>query len=559
MPARGSRFEEDGGRALPAIVWLIPFVPVAAFLIWATRGQTFYADEWFFFVHAAGSTPRRLLEPDQGNLVFGAVLVYKATLSIAGAGDHLGLRIVWVALDLICAGLFFALLRSRVGNFAAAVPALVLTLFGASWEMFGGPLGINVLTSVAFGLGALLALERRGATADAAACALLLASVFSHSTGLAFAAWTAAVILARDDRRQRIWVVVLPLVLYAAWTIWARQFGQSEITLQTLASAPAAVVSLLASSASSMFGAFRYPGPQEAAVMDLVTSVNEEPGLLLGGLLIVAIALRLRRFPADWRFAPPLAALAVYWASIALVSPARDPATGRYQYASAIFILLLLGELWRGWRPRRGTAQGIVAIGVVAIVPNAINLQYSAKFMRTVSEQDRAKLAVVEALRDRIPSNKLLQPPPINIESDLAIGAGDYFDAVDAFGSPAMSLAELPQAGSVPRVQADRELLDLLEIAPASAAVQSRRDGCRALQPGTPAAATFQPPAGGSTFTVAPGSEAVIGLRRYGDEFIDFEPLAAGAYELRLPDDGIPQPWLASVESATPVRECPLR
>jgi hypothetical protein len=545
---------------LPPALWLLPFVAIGVFLLWQTRGQTLYADEWFFFVHAAGDTPGFLLEPDQGNLVFGATLVYKATLVIAGAGDHLPLRLVWVGLLFLCSGFFYLLMRERVGAFAAYVPALVLMVFGSAWEMLGGSLGINVLTSLAAGLAALLAFERDSRRGDLLGCLLLTFSVAAHSTGLSILAGVIAAVLIRPSRWRRIWIVAIPLVLYAAWWLWARKFSQSSVTLETVSAAPAAIVELLASGLSAMAGTFRYPGGQEPGVPDLVIIVNHEPGLVLAALLAVAVGWRLGRGGVDWRLLPPVVTLIAYWASIALVSPAREPGTGRYQYATAIFVLLILAEMWRGWRPSRGAMAIIAAIGAVSIVPNAINLHYAADFVRGVSEQDKAKLAVADALRDRIPPEKLIEPPPYNIAADIVIPAGEYFDATDSFGSPGYSIEELPEVGIVPRLAADRELVYLLEIAPVSIEGQPRQGPCRIVPAGTIGDGDdFEPPAGGFSFRALGGAEVTIGLRSFGHDFYRFEPSPGGrAYRLAMPPDRVSQPWYVDLESAAPVRVCAL-
>jgi hypothetical protein len=548
-------------RALHLALWTLPFVFVLAFLLWQTRGQTLYADEWFFFVHAAGFQPGNLLAPDQGNMVFGATLVYKATLTVAGAGDHLALRLVWIGLDLLCSALFFALMRKRVGDFAAYVPALVLAVFGSAWEMFSGSLGINVMTSLAAGLAALLAFERDNRRADALGCLLLTFSVVSHSTGLAILAGVIAAVPTRPDRWRRIWIVAIPLVLYAAWWIWARKFGQSSITLETLSNAPAGLIALFASGVASMAGAFRYPGPQEPGVPDLVIIVNQEPGLLLGALLAGAVGWRLKRLRLEWRFLPPFVTIVAYWASIALVSPAREPGTGRYQYASAIFILLILAELWRGWRPSRATAVVIAAVGFVSIVPNAINLHYAADFVRGVSEQDRAKLAVADALRARIPPDQNIEPPPYNIAADVVIPAGAYVKAVDEFGSPGESIESLPQVGIAPQLAADREFVYLLDVKPVAAPLGSLTSRCRLVPAGTIGGGNeFRAPRSGFSFESTAGGEVTLGLRRYGDDFYRFEPVGGGSiYRVLISPDPAPQPWYADLESSAPVRVCSLR
>ncbi len=548
-------------RGLQAALWALPFLVIAAFLLWETRGQTLYADEWFFFPHAAASSPGVLLGPDQGNMVFGATLVYKLVLTVAGAHDHLALRLTWIALDLLCSGLFFALMRKRVGSFAAYVPAVVLAVFGAAWEMFGGSLGINVLTSMAAGLAALLALERRTVRADVLGCILLTFSVIAHSTGLAILAGVLCALLIAPDRWRRIWIGAAPLLIYAAWYVWARKFGESSITLQTISSAPAAAVSLFASATASMAGAFRFPGAQPPGTPDLVIIVNHEPGLMLGALLAAAVGWRLSRLQLDWRFLPPFVTLAVYWASLALVSPAREPGTGRYQYASAIFILFILAELWRGWRPSRAAMAGIVAVALVSIVPNVINLHYAAAFMRHVSAQDKAKLAIVDELRGRFDPAKIIEPNPGTIERDLATSATSYYEGVDSFGSPANSVEELPGVEPDARLAADQELIYLFGLDTVPAYSSSSGPGCRTVAPETMTTGGGIPvPRGGIAFRLPREGEAVVGLRRFGDDFYRLRAAAGGGwFRVSIPRDRIRQPWYVAIESSAPVPVCPLR
>jgi hypothetical protein len=552
-----------GGGRLPLsrlAIWLLPFLAVVVFLLWQSRGQTLYADEWFFLVHAAGFEPGNLLAPDQGNLVFGATLVYKLTLSVFGADSHLPLRLVWICLDLLCSAFLFLLLRKRIGDFAAYVSALVLAVFGSAWEMFSGSLGINVLTSVAAGLAALLMLERDSRRGDVLGCLLLTFSVIAHSTGLSILAGVIVAVLIREDRLRRLWVVAIPVVLYAAWWLWARKFGQSSITLETVSSTPAALVSLFAAAISSMTGAFRYPGPPEPGVPDLVIIVNEDPGLVLGALLLGAVGWRLSRLRFESRFVPPLVTLVVYWATLALVSPARVPGTGRYQYASAIFILLVLAELWRGWRPARGGMIAIAALGVVSIVPNAINLHYATAFVRGVSEQDTAKLAVADALRSRIPPDQDLEPPPYNIGADVVIPASQYFKASDEFGSPASSLAGLNSSGAAPRLAADRELVYLLNVKPVPTGKPGTRQPCERVAPGTIGGGDeLEVAPGGFSFRGVKGGEVTLGLRRFGYDFYRFEPSSGDSlYRVRIPVDSIHQPWYADFEASEPILVCAL-
>jgi hypothetical protein len=540
-------------------LWAGGPIAIGAFLLWATRGQTFYADEWAFFIRSAGFNAERLLEPHQGNMVLSTVLAYKLVLTLAGAENHLAFRLVWVGLDLTCALLLFSLLRTRVGDLAALAGALLVSVFGAGWEFFGSSLGITAFICVAGGLGALLALERRQDRWDALACLLLATGLASLSTGLAFLAGAAALIWIGPERWRRIVMVAIPLLFYAAWLLWAHKYHSSGITLETAASAPASMVDSLASASSALFGAFRIPGPAEEGVSKLVTFVNEEPGYLLGGLLVVAVAWRIGVTGFKARIAVPLTLLFAYWLSLALVSPARIPNTGRYQYPAAIFILLLLAEAWRGWRPSRGAQVGIAAVALLAIVPNLANLGYASKFVRETSAKDRAILAVADRLEHRVSPGTILQPPPFGIGEDMVISAEDYFRASGEFGSPGYRIDQLPGADAAARDAADREFVYLLGFQPeAVAALAARR--CRTVVTGELGGPGFRVPPGGFGFQSTDGSDVVVGLRRYGDGYYRFGTAAGGGrFRLAIPLDAVRRPWLAALESSGPVRVCALR
>jgi hypothetical protein len=541
-----------------AALTVAPFFLVALFLLWQTRGQTFYADEWAFYVRSAGFDAERMLAPHLGNLIVGTVLVYKGVLSVAGAGNHLSLRLVWIGLDLLCAGLFFALARERVGTFAALVPALLLSVFGAAWEFFGGSLGITALLCVSTGLGALIAIERRTPWADALACLLLALSLSALSTGLAFAAGALSLLLLSTDRWRRIWVAAIPLALYGGWSLWARHYGEAGITAETVANAPASILASLASASAALFGAFREPGADEPGASNLAVFINEEPGMLLGALLVALVVWGIGRRGFERRLVPPLAMLVAYWGSLALVSPPREPNTTRYQYAAAIFILLLLTELWRGWRPSPRAKAAIAVVGLVAIVPNVANLVYATELVRSVSEQDRAKLAVVDSLRGRISPQTIIEPPGATIAAELVISVEDYLRADDAFGSPADSIGRLPEVGVLPRQAADRELVYLLEIEPVPGGGAPAAT-CQVYPPGEIGIGGFEAPPGGFSFQPLRGTEVTIGLRRFSDDFLRLDPVVgSGPSRLRIPADRSAQPWYAALESATPVRVCPL-
>ena len=96
-------------------------------------------------------------------------------------------RAVEVAGFLICVGLFYALARRKTTPFIALAFSVSLLFLGYAQETLLWPFDLHTVYALAFGLGALLALElrsdRRG---DIAACALLILSVLTLEVGLAF-------------------------------------------------------------------------------------------------------------------------------------------------------------------------------------------------------------------------------------------------------------------------------------------------------------------------------------------------------------------------------------
>jgi hypothetical protein len=398
---------------------------------------------------------------------------------------------------------------------------------------------------------------------DALACLLLAISLSALSTGLAFAAGAAVTIWISTNRWRRLWVIAIPLLLYAAWSLWAQQYGESGVTMETVANTPASIVSSMAAASAALTGTFRYPASVESGTSGLVLVINTNIGLMIGAILFVLAVWRVSRVGFTNRLMAPLVMLGAYWGSIALVSPARNPATTRYQYTAAILVLLLFGELWRGWRPSRGAKMSLAVIavaGLVALIPNAFNLDGSATLMRETGKLDRAKLAIVDSLGDRIPPQMIVEAGPVGIEADMVISVGEYLRAADAFGSPAYPADQLPGLAPASRHAADSELLHLL--APAPVATSGKPGGagsCSLVLPGSAQAADLQLPVDGFAFRATEPAETTVSLRRFGDEFNPLPPAPGGSwYQLRIPPDRLPGAWTAELESPGAVRVCRL-
>jgi hypothetical protein len=192
-------------------------------------------------------------------------------------------------------------------------------------------------------------------------------------------------------------------------------------------------------------------------------------------------------------------------------------------------------------------------------VPNVVNLGYATSLVKQVSEQDRAKLAVVDALRGRVPPDTVIEPPGATIGAELVVDVDDYLRAKDDFGSPAYSIGELPGTSAPVREAADRELAYLLGIKPEPTRTLGA-GGCRTLPPAALGAAVFRVPPGGFTVQSPTGAEVTVGLRRFGENFLKLEPVVRPEpWRVRIPADGVAEPWWFAAESAAATRICRLR
>ncbi len=183
---------------------LLAFVLIAVLLnFWETRGQTFYSDEWgrLFFPNADNDSFASLLRWRSGHLVILHVLLYKGLFGVFGADSYTPFRIVEALLVGTCGLLFYALARTRAGAWPSLAATLVLLFLGSAWEVTATPYGSVILLPVAFGLAALLCLQRFSRRGDLLACLLLIAAVASHSDGLAFVAGATVLLALQSGRR----------------------------------------------------------------------------------------------------------------------------------------------------------------------------------------------------------------------------------------------------------------------------------------------------------------------------------------------------------------------
>jgi hypothetical protein len=577
---RFSGWSRRVGEARIAYLVLALAFAIAAILILAWgRGQTFINDEWNYLVTVRGFAPETLLHPQNGHLLLVPLLLYKALFATAGAESHLPYQLTTVVLHLIVASLFFCLVRTRVPLAVAVALTVLVAFFGAGWDTVMGAYEIPNLTGMAAGLGMLLALERRTLAGNLAASLLLALSLASFSVGIAFALGALlAIWLGGRTEWRRAWIVLLPGLLYVAWFLWARKFGQSEVTAEAVSSLFSGMADQLAAICAAITGLFRFPGSAE--LTDLI-QIRPEWGyplaLVLGGLA----ALHLRRAPRSIRFWTVTGTLVIYLALVAAgLSPARAPNASRYVYMGGLLGLLLVAELGRD--VRWSTVTGLVAFifFAFALMANVAELRVGGHLFEAEGATNRAELTALELSRRYVDPNF-----PVEDEStthshpDMLFPAWAYFDAAQEFGSPAFSLKQLLGTGEQAREAADQELVRALEIKakpaglgglgssgappkPISAAAGRFQSAGACVvvipAPGRTGAFRFELPPGGFSYRTSRGAEVSLKLARFGEAFSSELPTVSGAVDVSIPTVAASVPWRAELATASRVLVCPL-
>jgi hypothetical protein len=408
---------------------------------------------------------------------------------------------------------------------------------------------------MAFGIGALLVIERPGAHRDAIACALLVASLAFAEIALAFAAGVAVVIALQRGPLRRLWVVAVPLLLYAAWYAAfgnsGAYLGPSGLSLHNIVNSPPYILDGFASSIGSVLGLGR---PELFGG----TAGLEWGRPLLLGLVVVAIAwvLRSRSPRLLWALVPLAIGLAFWFLTAANFAFGRAPYASRYQYVGGVFVLMIAADLAAGWRPGWRGVAGTLAVGVAAALSNLVILHDGYQALARSSQIVRGGLAGLEIAADRVDPNFLLTPENSDFNYFTLLTAGPYLSAEEKFGSPAYSQSELVTAPERARVAADKVVAAALPITLEPSGAPGRT-GCATVVGAGAQAPVVAVPQGGLTLNAPPGVTASLGLRRYAGDSFPVDPgTLRGNERLVIPTDRSSRPWHLRVDSSRPVTLC---
>ena len=131
------------------------------------------------------------------------------------------------------------------------LPILVL---GEAWEDVLLIFQLPFSGSMACGVGALLALDRRDRLGDVLATALLTGSLFFSDVGIVFVVGATLEIALTRERWHRAYVVGVPTALFAVWYLGWGHSVETNVSFDNFLNLPTYVTSGFASGLSSLLG-----------------------------------------------------------------------------------------------------------------------------------------------------------------------------------------------------------------------------------------------------------------------------------------------------------------
>ena len=541
-------------------------------LLYLGRGQTPVVDQWAYIYAYQPWSLESLLTPHSGHLIVLPLVVQKVMFELFGIESQLAYQLLNLALSAAVASMLFALIRNAVGDLLALAAATLILFYGAGADVLIPTFQITNLIGIAAGLAMLLALRRESLWGDVAASLFLAMSLASFSIGVAFAAGATLALVLRPPglRLSRCWVVLVPLVLYGAWVLWARKFDEQTIYVHNLKVLGSAFFDQLGAALSGLTGLFTTPNGPKPDANPVPIRTTWAPALVVG--LAALLIVRLRRPPQPSRDAlVAVTVLVVYFLLVGIaLNQFRNTFDTRLVYLGSILTLLAVAELCGPYRPSRTALAVIGVIFVFSMCANIAELGDSSQFWRGQAATIRAKLAAVEVAGDAAAPPVLIEDPPgamtFNVETAHQLDAD--------FGLPAYSEAELETASPGDRQIADEELARIFEIAPhPGASLDSSADGeviartvtsGKAVRRGScvtllPAAgeveAVLQLPPGGLAY--ASSAPVGVSLGRFADTLTVSLSEQSGPTTVPIPADQSGVPWHAGIAASARTVVCP--
>lgn len=535
----------------------------ATWLMIAGKDLTFSGDDIFYYarlvvdngaVHQAGGLEYFFI-PHNGHLQILGKLLYRGLFLTVGA-DYTVFRAIEVFAAFVCVLLLFILLRRRVRPFAALIPCILLLFFGYGEGSFLWPFNIHTIGALAFGLGALLTLERDDRRGDIATCALLVLAVATVEVGLAFCIGVAISVLRRDDRWRRAWIFLVPLVLFGIWWLWAQKFGQSEVELVNVRLIPINFTNALAAVMGSIFGV----NPTGSEISPNVTTITPWASVL-AGFAVVGLIYRVKRGRVPIGLWIALGVVLTYWLMITLAD--RPPDSTRYLFVGVVAVFLIAASALRGAKITTTALIAAAAVVAFAIPPNIAKFYDERASSVTDANNTRAEYAMLELARPHVHTDYFPVTDP-NVSKAgggvyVPLSAYTYFQAADEFGPIGFSLDELRGESVDIRHIADATLIGALELKLKPTEAPADPSACPSSLDGSPHHSVFFfLERGGVQLGSRSKAPVTVGLGRFGT---GGAPVQIGKVQpgewmnLRIPPDPDPDRWWVTVDG--PVYVCP--
>jgi hypothetical protein len=401
----------------------------AAAIFWLTRTFTFYFDEWTFITTAPDWTLATIFQPHNEHPSMLFRLVYWALLNTVGLRSYLPYMALLMFAHASNVVLLFELVRRRAGDLVGMAAALPLLVLGAGWEDLLWAFQVAWLASVAFGLGALLALQNQRRMA--AATGLLSASLAFSAIGVPFAVAATVQLLSTPARRRELrWFVPLGAAL-ALWYLAFGRFGSHPYpppTAQNVLVDPLYALWGLSQSLSGLIGEGGWVG------------------LALLAAAIASVAWHWWRHGADAFGVGVAVGLVAFYLVTGLTRAQlglQQSGASRYTYVAAVLWLILLADAAR-YVPWRGTWRPALAAALFLACFNSGVLLFEFVVAKT-AQMERA-VADLQAL-DAERGDPCLDPAG---QADLLVmpqvTAHAYYRAVDRYGDPAAGIPILDRA-----------------------------------------------------------------------------------------------------------------
>jgi hypothetical protein len=535
-PIAAARFDPrawSASHATTAPYWLLAGGCGAYFLLflYLTRHFGFFQDEFDFILNRRGWSPGALLAPVNQHLFVLPLIVYKLLFVTVGLRTHWPYQLPAFAMHIAAVVGVYVLASRRAGPWIALVPAALLLVLGAGFELELWAIGMSTLGSLAAGVWALVLLERRDRRGDLWASALIALSIASYSVGL-FVAVAIGVELALT-RWRRLWIVAVPLALYALW--YAQYAQQGDILMSNIPLVPRY---------DAQVGAYGFAG-----LSGLSSRVFGHRPLIVGYPLLAAAVIWLvrqairRRRPSSLALIGIVAAVG-FWTGTALArSQDHQPDVSRYVYPSAVLILVAAVGFLRPVRLRVRTGAAIALAGALIAVLGLQPLEDYSVDRTGTDAYIRTALGAAEVAGNA--GDPAFAPDAHHIGF---VTLGEYLKAVRDLGSPAYTTSEIALLPSDYQQMADGKLIDAERVdARQSTAAPPAGAACSQLRGATSAGMLEVAIDPGASAYVEAGPDTVrVWLRRISASFaaVPQQTLAPRSRaRIDFPRDTWSSPW----------------